>query len=874
MEDWPLVGRADPLAAAARVVLHGESGGVVLLGAPGVGKTRLAHDVAAAAAGRGLPVLRAQGSESAATIPFGALAPLLPRIGDERDPLALLQAVQDDLSGQDGGPPVLWLDDAHHLDAGSATLVQQLVAAGTCRLLGTVRSGVTVPDAVETLWRNGAVDIVELGPLDQPGVAEVLDAVLGAPVAGRTVVQLWRRTRGNPLYLREVVRAALQDGSLSNAGGAWTLRDSDTTSMRLVEIVRARLGGLGASAAAVELLAVADALSPQLLAGLAPGADVEDLEARGLVSVAADGRRARVQLAHPLYGEVVRSHLPVTRRRRWHRELAAAVEARGARRREDVLQTATWLLDSDRRPSAAILTEAARQAGHRFDLPLAERLARAAAEAGGGVAALVVRADATWRQGRYDEALEVLADAAVLARGEQEVADVADSRAYVLDLAGRPGEAWQVLTDAAARVGPERRDLLDSQAAILSILAGRAPQALDTAQRVVAAHGGDRSALPVLVRVRADYAATFALALLGRYDEACATASATAEFLAGAPETHLPPELALLGRVVAHVLAGRPAEAVADAERVESAALALGDRDAEWTAALYRGRVALAHGAVAEALAHLDRASAVAGELGDRAGRRWALGGRTLCLALLGRADEAASAAAALLAEPSPGQGLLEVDLVGRGLGWAEVAAGRRDCGRERLRSAADLAAELGQPGVELVVRHDLLRLGDRSQAAPIRRLAEAMPGPLPRAAAAHAAAVRSGRGDDLAEAAEQLAACGARVEAAEAAAAAAAAYRHEGVPRRATALQRRLADLGALIPGVRTPELVVTPSAQVALTARERDIALLAATRMSAADIAERLFLSRRTVENHLQRIYTKLGITSRAELERALAD
>jgi DNA-binding NarL/FixJ family response regulator len=51
-------------------------------------------------------------------------------------------------------------------------------------------------------------------------------------------------------------------------------------------------------------------------------------------------------------------------------------------------------------------------------------------------------------------------------------------------------------------------------------------------------------------------------------------------------------------------------------------------------------------------------------------------------------------------------------------------------------------------------------------------------------------------------------------------------------------------------------------------LTNREQDIAKLAADGLANRVIAERLYVSVRTVENHLGRIYTKLGVTSRAEL------
>jgi DNA-binding CsgD family transcriptional regulator len=55
-------------------------------------------------------------------------------------------------------------------------------------------------------------------------------------------------------------------------------------------------------------------------------------------------------------------------------------------------------------------------------------------------------------------------------------------------------------------------------------------------------------------------------------------------------------------------------------------------------------------------------------------------------------------------------------------------------------------------------------------------------------------------------------------------------------------------------------------------LTDREREIAFLAANEMTSREIAERLFLSYRTVNNHLQHIYDKLGIRGRSELRNAL--
>ena len=51
-------------------------------------------------------------------------------------------------------------------------------------------------------------------------------------------------------------------------------------------------------------------------------------------------------------------------------------------------------------------------------------------------------------------------------------------------------------------------------------------------------------------------------------------------------------------------------------------------------------------------------------------------------------------------------------------------------------------------------------------------------------------------------------------------------------------------------------------------LTPRERDIATLAAQGESSQEIADRLFLSVRTVNNHLQNVYAKLGVSGRRQL------
>src|SRR5262252_6404643 len=74
------------------------------------------------------------------------------------------------------------------------------------------------------------------------------------------------------------------------------------------------------------------------------------------------------------------------------------------------------------------------------------------------------------------------------------------------------------------------------------------------------------------------------------------------------------------------------------------------------------------------------------------------------------------------------------------------------------------------------------------------------------------------------------------------------------------------------LLRGRGHPGLLHAPAADP-LSGRERQIAMLAANGMASKDIAERLFLSVRTVSNHLQHAYIKLGVSGRAALAEAVS-
>jgi len=205
------------------------------------------------------------------------------------------------------------------------------------------------------------------------------------------------------------------------------------------------------------------------------------------------------------------------------------------------------------------------------------------------------------------------------------------------------------------------------------------------------------------------------------------------------------------------------------------------------------------------------------------------------------------------------------------GVGTA-AAAGDLPTARARLEEAADYSQEIGSLIYAAGALHDLARLGHARQVAGrLHELAAQVDGEFVVARAAYANAVAAGDGLALDQVSQAFEAMGATLYAAEASAEAAAASRRGGRPRDAAAAENRAAQLLSRCEGATTPA-VNSITARARLTSGELEIALQAASGRSNKQIAADGNVSVRTVENHLQRVYEKLGISSRRELADAL--
>lgn len=183
------------------------------------------------------------------------------------------------------------------------------------------------------------------------------------------------------------------------------------------------------------------------------------------------------------------------------------------------------------------------------------------------------------------------------------------------------------------------------------------------------------------------------------------------------------------------------------------------------------------------------------------------------------------------------------------------------------------MARQSGAYALEAAAVHDLARLGQAATALPrIQELAEIVEGPLAPARVAHATALVAQDAAGLHASSVSFDACGAVLLAAEASADAAVAWRRQGHLRQAAAAQQRAGALAARCEGARTPALTTAVLARTALTARQLEIARLAAAGLANKEIAARLCLSHRTVENNLHAAYEKLGVAGRDGLARTL--
>lgn len=852
---WPLVGRDDELARVRASISAGRN--VVLVGAAGVGKSRLAAEVS---------TRRVSGTPAGANVPYAALAGLLP--SSDGDVLAAVTA-QLRRAG-DESVPVLHVDDLHHFDDASATVLHQLLTAGVARMVATQREGELLSDPVRALIADVGVERHQIQSLSDDAIAELVRAALAGPVDGSTLLQLTSLSQGNVLFLRELIEGSLLTGALSQEAGLWRLRSEVGSTPLLDELIAARLAPLDASLReAAEVLSLSEPAALDILERVVPLQALEHLERAGVATVAPGLQGLTASLVHPLYGEQLRARMPAIARLRLSRLLADAVdEVRPAESRSvsDDLRAAVWRIDGGTTGDAEQLLRAAHVAFDAGDTVLAGRLAAASFDADGNIDAALLGSWCRDEHGDNDGARELLQRAranAVEAR-DRAYLGIREAEQHWWTRREQP-EALAILSDMAAAGGVEG-DFATAQRAVFAVLSGEPARALT----ILEALDAERLADP-WVGANAALARALSYLLSGRAEQGAALSSEAFERATTAPpgETNGDPGVHIATRCFNQVAAGQLAEAEELAILIYEVAISRPGLQARAWGAMLRGEVAHGQGLLVDSQHWYTEAEVawLGAKLPGPA--RWCAMGVALALAEQGNVGALDATLERVRSYDQRGFEM-QNSRFGRAEAWSLYLNGARAAARDLLIETSREWASRGADHAAFEIAVDLARMGEHEWAADVVRSVN-VEGPLSVARTSVIDALCSNDAVALDDASTELEAMGALLEAAEAAAFASQSHRRARRSAAADASAGRSGSIAARCQGAATPPLE-NRDASKAISGRELEVAKLAASGLSNKAIATRLVVSERTVENHLYRVFIKLGVSSRDQIAEAL--
>jgi DNA-binding CsgD family transcriptional regulator len=883
---------------------NGQSAVLVVRGEAGIGKTALLRHLLSEASG--FKVARCAGVESEMELPFAGLhqlcAPMLDRLyslaepqrrglsvafglfsGDSPDRFLVALAALSLLAEAAEERPLLCIvDDAQWLDQASAqvlSFVGRRLLAEPIALVFAARAPVTPPDDLAGLPE------LRLGGLAQEPARALLATVTSGPLDTSVRARIIEETQGNPLALLELCRGL---GTAELAGG-FALPVTGGLPRRIEDHYAERLAGLPPQAQRLILLAAADPVGDSALvlrAARAIGVDA------GAVNLAMDAGLldigVNVRFRHPLVRSAAYRAATVEDRRAVHEALAAATDTH-----TDPDRRAWHRAHATAGPDDAVAEEllsSASRARARGGVAAAaafwERAAALTQDPGVRASRALAAAEAKYAAGDFVAAQALLVAAEVGPLGDLGYGHVQRMRAQIAFALRRGSDAPPLLLRAAQRLEPLDSELAQEtylEALVAAIYAGRLAQRedmLQVAREVPAAplrpelthsqlllrglavrlNDGYVAAAPTLKEALRRYrtqpqeldwlCVTYNLVAMDLWDDAAWFELAAGQVrLARANGTlsWLPFGLDYLAEC--HIQAGELVQAEAlllEGERIDPGIRAATLPYVSLLLAAWRGNAPVA----AELTEVMVRGATARGEGAALTSAEYARA--VLCNGLgeYGLALEAAHSASAadeLVISPWALYELVE----------AAVRSGQR----ERAVAAADQLSRIASASASnwargAAARSRALLSGGRAAEKEFREAIDLlsrtrMAAQLARAQLSYGEWLR--RENRRVDAREQL----------RTAYEALTSMGAEGFTERA---RRELQATGETV----RKRTVETASE---LTAQEAQIARLASDGHTNPEIAAELFLSARTVEWHLRKVFAKLGVSSRRELRAALS-
>lgn len=811
-QDWPLV-RREPEFAAVCAALVGQTrtAGIVVVGEAGVGKTTLARQVTESLPNR---VQWVAGTASSRGIPLGAFVHLV-GAATIRDPVAFLAAARDALTVEHD--TVLVVDDAHLLDELSATLLHQLALTRSVPMVANVRAHQPVPDAITSLWKDRYLQRLDLGPFSKDQCVGLIEHALGGPVEGLSADLMWRDAGGNPLFVRHLVEGAVEAGSLRQVRGVWQLRGRAAVSAQLASLVDERIKQLPDEVVhALGLLAFCEPLDLDTLSDLVGSGAIEQAETRGLIRIDEDREIGEVRFNQLLLGDVMRRRLGVAGARRFRGELVRALGDKPIRRPDERIRLAELTLDSDTTPAVDLLVAAADDAIALTNVTLGERLARAALDRGGDLAASELLARSLLWQGKAADAESTLSVFDPDTMDEAELVRWGAIRIINLQLSMSDAEAAdEVLGLLRRRVRThELRLVVDGLESASLAFASWLEEAAEISRRVLS----DPSAPPTALGW-AVLGGALALGLMGRGDRVAAVVKRGSGI--GNQVDGVLRQLMAYAEVRALVLLGEfdAAERLcADSMQISSPSQYL-----RWGLTnMLAGTVDLARGQFGALASRMEQTVAA---LTTESAAWWSYPRLLLAQAYcaLGRAEAAATIIAELRTRPGGHDAVWRPQLR-IAEAWLAAAQGNVSGAIAAATDAAELADQAGQLAIEMLALHDAARFGDRTALQRLIDVAGKVDGRLARVHAAYGKALLEWDAVAVSAAGEQFEQIGALLSAADAAAQAAEMFRTRDDLRHSSEAAARADRIANACGGIQTPVLVATAQLATAEQAGARN--------------------------------------------------
>lgn len=386
-----LVDRARETAALRRMVAalgDGQPGCVLVEGPAGIGKSRLLAETMRLAEAAGARVLSARGSQLERSFGFGAVrqlfepctrdrgrsehllsgaagvaAPVFAEVpppevageGPQHGSFAVLHGLYWlTVNLADDGPLVICVDDIQWCDSASlrylAYLVKRLEGLPVLVALA-LRTGEQHPDdaLLAELALDASVTVLRPAPLSPEAAAELVRERLGE--GADTFVQVCHRmTSGNPLLLRQLLRALADEGVRPDVSHVDTVRAVGSRAVSALVTLRLRRMPPVVTAAARAVAVLGEAAGLPTVAALAQRPEDEVAAALDTLS-RSEILKAEQHLTfvHPLVRDAVYDDLPAAERALYHERAAHVLEQQGAA----VEQVAAHLLRAPRRGDAA-----------------------------------------------------------------------------------------------------------------------------------------------------------------------------------------------------------------------------------------------------------------------------------------------------------------------------------------------------------------------------------------------------------------------------------------------------------------------------------------------------------------------------------------